>query len=94
MIKSFRNPAARAAWDRRYTKGVPADVVRVAHRKLPQVLLPDRSATSRRRLATASRPCAGTARASTASGSTTSGGSACAGRKVTRTTSRSSTTTG
>ena len=37
MIKSFRNPAARAAWDRRYTKGVPADVMRVAHRKLLQV---------------------------------------------------------
>lgn len=37
MIKSFRNAAAEAAWARRFVKGVPNDIIRVAHRKLTQI---------------------------------------------------------
>lgn len=37
MIKSFRNAAAEAAWARRFIKGVPNDVVKIANRKLMQV---------------------------------------------------------
>ena len=37
MIKSFANAAARAAWERRFIKGVPHDVMRAAYRKLVQL---------------------------------------------------------
>jgi proteic killer suppression protein len=37
MIKSFKNDAAEAAWDRRFIKGVPGDIMKVAHRKLTQL---------------------------------------------------------
>ena len=37
MIKSFRNEAARAAWERRFLKGVPQDVLRIGNRKLLQL---------------------------------------------------------
>lgn len=37
MIKSFRNAAAQAAWDRSFVKGVPNDIIKVAHRKLTQI---------------------------------------------------------
>lgn len=37
MIRSFRNAAAEAAWARRFVKGVPNDIIRVAHRKLTQI---------------------------------------------------------
>ena len=37
MIKSFRNAAAEAAWARRFVKGVPNDIIKVAHRKLMQI---------------------------------------------------------
>ena len=37
MIKSFRNEFARAAWERRFTKGIPNDAVKVANRKLMQL---------------------------------------------------------
>ena len=37
MIKSFRNEVARAAWARRFVKGVPHDVLRIGHRKLLQL---------------------------------------------------------
>ena len=37
MIKSFGNRAARAAWERRYIKGCPDEVLRIAHRKLTQL---------------------------------------------------------
>lgn len=37
MIKSFRNEAARAAWGRRFVKGVPQDVLRIGNRKLLQL---------------------------------------------------------
>jgi proteic killer suppression protein len=37
MIRSFRNEAARAAWARRFVKGVPQEVVRVGNRKLLQL---------------------------------------------------------
>jgi len=37
MIKSFRNAAAEAAWQRRFIKGVPDDIMKVAHRKLTQL---------------------------------------------------------
>lgn len=37
MIKSFRNAAAEAAWARRFAKGVPNDVMKVANRKLMQI---------------------------------------------------------
>jgi proteic killer suppression protein len=37
MIKSFRIEAARAAWERRFVKGVPQDVLRIGNRKLLQL---------------------------------------------------------
>jgi proteic killer suppression protein len=37
MIKSFRNVAAEAAWQRRFLKGVPNDIMKVANRKLTQI---------------------------------------------------------
>lgn len=37
MIRSFGNEAARAAWERRFVKGVPQDVLRIGKRKLIQV---------------------------------------------------------
>ncbi len=37
MIKSFRNAAAEAAWQRCFLKGVPNDIMKVAHRKLTQI---------------------------------------------------------
>jgi proteic killer suppression protein len=37
MIKSFRNAVAEAAWARRFIKGVPNDIVKVANRKLMQI---------------------------------------------------------
>lgn len=37
MIKSFRNAAAEAAWTRRFVKGVPNDIIKVANRKLTQL---------------------------------------------------------
>jgi proteic killer suppression protein len=37
MIRSFRNRAAEAAWQRRFVKGVPNDIMKVANRKLLQL---------------------------------------------------------
>jgi proteic killer suppression protein len=37
MIRSFRNALAEAAWQRRFVKGVPNDIMKVAHRKLTQI---------------------------------------------------------
>jgi proteic killer suppression protein len=37
MIKSFRNAAAEAAWQRRFVKGVPNDIMKSANRKLMQI---------------------------------------------------------
>ena len=37
VIRSFRNAAAEAAWERRFVNGVPNDIVKVAHRKLTQI---------------------------------------------------------
>jgi len=37
VIKSFRNAAAEAAWQRRFIKGVPNDIIKVANRKLTQL---------------------------------------------------------
>jgi len=37
MIKSFRNVAACAAWERRFIKGVPQEVLRIGNRKLTQL---------------------------------------------------------
>ena len=37
MIRSFANAAARAAWQRRFIKGYPDDVIRTAYRKLVQL---------------------------------------------------------
>lgn len=37
MIKSFWNAAAEAAWARRFIKGVPNDILKVANRKLIQI---------------------------------------------------------
>ncbi len=37
MIKSFRNAAAEAAWVRRFIKGIPNDIMKVANRKLMQL---------------------------------------------------------
>ncbi|MCK6450839.1 MAG: type II toxin-antitoxin system RelE/ParE family toxin [Alphaproteobacteria bacterium] len=37
MIKSFANDAALAAWERRFVKGVPNDVIKIGHRKLTQI---------------------------------------------------------
>ena len=37
MIVSFRNQLAEAAWQRRFVKGIPNDIVNVANRKLLQL---------------------------------------------------------
>ena len=37
MIRSFANAAARAAWERRFLKGLPNDVLRLGNRKLLQL---------------------------------------------------------
>jgi proteic killer suppression protein len=37
MIKSFGNAAAQSAWERRFRKGVPNDIMKVANRKLTQL---------------------------------------------------------
>lgn len=37
MIKSFRNAAAEAAWERRFIKGIPNDIMKSANRKLTQI---------------------------------------------------------
>ncbi|MGH6720179.1 MAG: type II toxin-antitoxin system RelE/ParE family toxin [Alphaproteobacteria bacterium] len=37
MIKSFGNEVAKAAWARRFIKGVPNDIMKVANRKLMQI---------------------------------------------------------
>jgi proteic killer suppression protein len=37
MIRSFRNLAAEAAWQRRFVKGVPNDIIKTANRKLMQI---------------------------------------------------------
>jgi proteic killer suppression protein len=37
MIKSFRNAVAEAAWERRFIKGIPNDIMKSANRKLMQV---------------------------------------------------------
>lgn len=37
MLKPFRNAAAVAAWQRRFVKGVPNDIMKVANRKLMQI---------------------------------------------------------
>ncbi len=37
MILSFGNDAAQSAWERRFRKGVPNDVMKVANRKLMQL---------------------------------------------------------
>jgi len=37
MIKSFGNTVAQAAWARRFIKGVPNDIMKVANRKLMQI---------------------------------------------------------
>lgn len=37
MIKSFRNNTAEAAWERRFVKGIPNDIMKSANRKLMQI---------------------------------------------------------
>jgi len=37
MIKSFGNKSAEAAWARRFIKGIPNEIMRVANRKLTQL---------------------------------------------------------
>ena len=37
MIISFANDAAESAWARQFRKGVPNDIMKVAHRKLTQI---------------------------------------------------------
>lgn len=37
MIMSFSNEAAQSAWERRFRKGVPNDIMKVANRKLTQL---------------------------------------------------------
>jgi proteic killer suppression protein len=37
VIRSFGNEAACTAWERRFVKGVPEDVLRIGKRKLIQV---------------------------------------------------------
>ncbi|MBM3482631.1 MAG: type II toxin-antitoxin system RelE/ParE family toxin [Alphaproteobacteria bacterium] len=37
MIKSFGNKLAEAAWARRFIKGIPNEIMRVANRKLTQL---------------------------------------------------------
>ncbi|HWV20937.1 MAG TPA: type II toxin-antitoxin system RelE/ParE family toxin [Devosia sp.] len=40
MIMSFGNEAAQAAWERRFRKGVPNDIMKVANRKVTQLNAP------------------------------------------------------
>ncbi|MCP1208190.1 type II toxin-antitoxin system RelE/ParE family toxin [Devosia subaequoris] len=37
MIMSFGNAAAQSAWERRFRKGVPNDILKLANRKLMQI---------------------------------------------------------
>jgi proteic killer suppression protein len=37
MIRSFRNAAAEAAWQRRFMKGIPNDIMKAGNRKLMQI---------------------------------------------------------
>ncbi|KKB77424.1 hypothetical protein VW35_14810 [Devosia soli] len=37
MIMSFGNEAAQSAWERRFRKGVPNDIMKVANRELTQL---------------------------------------------------------
>lgn len=37
MVKSFRNAWAEAAWERRFVKGIPNDIMKSANRKLMQI---------------------------------------------------------
>jgi proteic killer suppression protein len=37
MIRTFGNAFAESAWQRRFAKGVPNDVMKVANRKLVQI---------------------------------------------------------
>jgi proteic killer suppression protein len=37
MIKSLRNAAAEAAWERRFVKSIPNDIIKTANRKLMQI---------------------------------------------------------
>jgi toxin HigB-1 len=37
MIRSFGNAAAEAGWARRFIKGIPNDIMKVANRKLMQI---------------------------------------------------------
>ena len=37
MIKSCKNEAARAAWERRFVKGLPHEVLQIGNRKLLQL---------------------------------------------------------
>lgn len=37
MIKSFRNALAKAAWERRFLKGIPNNIIKIANRKLTQI---------------------------------------------------------
>jgi toxin HigB-1 len=37
MIKSFQNALAEAAWARRFIKGFPGNIMKVANRKLTQI---------------------------------------------------------
>ena len=37
MIRSFRDAAAEAAWQRRFVKGIPNDIIKTANRKLMQI---------------------------------------------------------
>lgn len=37
MIRSFRNAAAEAAWQRRFIEGAPNEILKVANRKLTQI---------------------------------------------------------
>jgi toxin HigB-1 len=37
MIKSFRNAAAKAAWQRQFLKGIANDIIKSANRKLMQI---------------------------------------------------------
>ena len=94
MIKSFQNASAEAAWQRRFIKGVPNDVMKVANRKLMQI----HNARSLDDLENPTRQPAGApfpeiAKDNIAFGSTISGGSAFFGEAVTPMMSKSSTTT-
>jgi plasmid maintenance system killer protein len=91
MIKSFRNAAAKAAWERRFLKGIPNDILKTANRKLTQIhnarSLSDLKAPPGNRL----EALAGDRRDSTAFGSTISGGFVFVGETAMPMTSPSST---